>query len=154
MSDDAARSGGFTFDGTFSSQFDDFFITRIGPDKQTATAFIGIFLNFAPTPVGGCQQRVGPGNEVLFAYDAFAGGNPKPALALTGPNTATTGRPITVTVTDGATGTPVPGATVGGTTTGADGKATVTFHTPGVARLKSERRGAIRSNSLYVQVKD
>jgi len=150
--DDAARSGGFTFDGTFSSQFDDFFITRVGPDEQTDTAFIGIFLNFEPTPVGGCQQRVGSGDEVLFAYDAFIEGQPKPALALTGPNVATVGRPITVTVTDGGTGELIPGATVGGTTTGADGKATVTFEQPGIARLKSERSGAIRSNSLFIKV--
>lgn len=155
--DDAARVGGFTFDGTFSSQFDDFFITRIGPDAQTDTAFIGIFLDFAPTPVGGCQQRVGPGDEVLFAYDAFAGETPKPTLALTGPNIATAGQPVTVTVTDGVNGGPIPDATVGGAagsaTTGTDGTATVMFSKPGVARLKAERSGAIRSNALYVEVK-
>ncbi len=150
--DDAARSGEFTFDGTFSSQFDDFFITRIGPDEQTDTAFIGIFRNFEPTPVGGCQQRVEPGDDVLFAYDAFVGENPKRTLALTGPNVTTVGQPITVTVTDGASGEPVSGATVDGTTTGADGTATVTLDEAGGARLKAERSGAIRSNSLFVEV--
>lgn len=69
--DDDAEFGGFDWDGTFSAGFDDYFITRIGPDTQTATAFWGILLNDQFTSVGGYQQRVGPGDEVLFAYDAF-----------------------------------------------------------------------------------
>lgn len=151
--DDAAGTGGFTFDGTYSSQFDDFLITRIGPDTQTAAAFWGIFRGSQLTPVGGCQQRVGLGDEVLFAYDAFTEEHAaKHVLELAGPNTATTGRPVVVTVTDGTTGGPVADARVDGATTGADGKATVTFDTAGAKRLKAERSDFIRSNALSVMV--
>ncbi|MGH8887786.1 MAG: hypothetical protein ACRDYX_21980 [Egibacteraceae bacterium] len=153
--DDAAKSGGFTFDGTYSAQFDDFLITRIGPDTQTPTAFWGIFLNSQLTSVGGCQQRVGLGDEVLFAYDAFTKEHAaKHVLELTGPDAATTGQPIVVTVTDGTTGGPVSGASVDGVTTGADGKATVTFNTVGVKRLKALRSDFIRSNALSVAVRE
>ena len=43
---------------TFSTEFDDFFITSIGGESQTAKEFWGILLNFQFTPVGGCQQEV------------------------------------------------------------------------------------------------
>lgn len=147
--DDAAELGRFTFDATFFPEFEDFFIIRIGPDTQTETAFWGILLNGRFTEVGGCQQRIRSGDEVLFAYDAF---EKEHFLELTGPSVATTGHPITVTVTDEMNGRPIAGATVNGSTTGADGKATVTFDTVGVKRLKAERADAIRSNSLYVMV--
>lgn len=59
-----------------------------------------------------------------------------------------------VTVTDGTTGGPVSGASVDGVTTGADGKATVTFNTVGVKRLKALRSDFIRSNALSVAVRE
>src|SRR5919199_782522 len=37
--DDGAKLGGFTWDGTYSSGFDDYLISRIGPDSQTASQF-------------------------------------------------------------------------------------------------------------------
>lgn len=153
--DDAAAKRAFTWDGTFSTQFDDYFITRIAEQSQTSTQFWGILVNFQFIPVGGCQQRIRGGDEVLFAFDAF---NKQHFLKLTGPNTATTGQPITVTVTDGQNGQPIQGATVGPinntetTTTNANGRARVTFRTPGVKRLKAERSDSIRSNALRVVV--
>jgi hypothetical protein len=151
--DDAAALGGFTFDGTYSSEFDDFLITRIGPDEQTDTASWGIFRNGELIPVGGCQQRVTAGDEVLFAYDAFTREHAaKRILELTGPDIARTGKPITVTVTDGTTGKPVEGAKVNGATTGPNGTTKLTFDTAGVWRLKAERSGFIRSKALFVRV--
>jgi hypothetical protein len=50
------------------------------------------------------------------------------------------------------TGKPILGATVDGTTTDIDDKATLTFDTVGVKRLKAERSDAIRSNALSVVV--
>ena len=147
--DDAAELGGFTWDGTFFPAFDDYLVTRVGPDTQTSTAFWGIVRNFQLTPTGGCQQRVGLGDQLVFAFDAFSKSH---FLRLTGPKVTLVGQPITVTVTDGATGLPLAGATVNGATTGPDGEAGVTFDHVGVKRLKAERSDSIRSNALYVFV--
>lgn len=147
--DDAAAEGGFTWDGTYSSSFDDYFITRVGPDSQTSSAFWGILLNGHFTPVGGCQQRVSSGQSLLFAYDAFGKSH---FLKLGGPPVTLVGRPITVAVTDAQSGAPVAGASVNGATTGPDGRATLTFHSQGIKRLKAERSDSVRSNSLYVFV--
>lgn len=153
--DDGAASAPFTWDGTFSTAFDDYFVSRIGGDIQTATQFWGILLNDRFTPVGGCQQRVRSGDEVLFAFDAFS---KQHFLKMTGRHVAKIGRQITVAVRDGQTGQPIAGATVGpigntGTsTTNAKGEAQVTFRTRGVKRLKAERPDSIRSNALTVVV--
>ena len=40
--DAAAKLAGFTYDGTFDPEFDDFFITTINGDTETATEFWGI----------------------------------------------------------------------------------------------------------------
>jgi hypothetical protein len=151
--DDAASAGAFTWDGTFSTGFDDYFITRIAGDSQTSTAFWGILLNYQFTPVGGCQQRVQPGDDVLWAFDAFS---KQHFLKLTGPHIARVGQPITVTARDGQNGQAIAGATVGpigntGTaTTDANGRAQVTFQSQGLKRLKAERADSIRSNALSV----
>lgn len=154
--DDAAAAAAFTWDGTFFTSFDDYFITRIAEDSQTDTQFWGILLNYQFTPVGGCQQRIGLGDQVLFAFDAF---NKQHFLKLTGPPIARTGQPATVTVTDGQNGQPISGATVGPinntttATTDASGTAQVTFHNRGLKRLKAERADSIRSNALNILVR-
>ena len=151
--DDAAAASGFTWDGTYSTTFDDYFITRIEETSQTSTMFWGILLNYQFTPVGGCQQRVGFGDEVLFAFDAF---NKQHFLKMTGPHVAKVGEPITVTVKDGQNAQPIANATVGpinntgSATTDANGKAQVTFQSRGLKRLKAERSDSIRSNALRV----
>jgi hypothetical protein len=147
--DDASNAAGFTFDGDWMSIFNDFQITRIGPDSQTPTQFWGVLDNYKFTPVSGCQAEVKDGDQVLWAYDAF---NKVHFLELTGPSTATANVPFTVTVTDGSTGQPVQGATVGGQTTGSDGKATLTIATPGTVSLKAEAPASVRSNALAVDV--
>jgi hypothetical protein len=153
--DDAAAASAFTWDGSFSTAFDDYFITRIGGDTQTSSQFWGILLNYQFTPVGGCQQRVHSGDQVLFAFDAFS---KQHFLKLTGPHSAHAGQTITVTATDGQNGQPIMGATVGpinnagSATTDASGKARVTFRSPGLKRLKAERADSIRSNALPVVV--
>ncbi|MDJ1135090.1 hypothetical protein [Streptomyces iconiensis] len=147
--DDAARLAPFTWDGTYWAEFDDILVTRIGDTAQTDTEFWGILRNYAFTPVGGCQQRVQNGDEILFAFDAFAADH---FLKLKGPHAAKVGKPATVTVTDGATGEPIAGATVGGQSTGADGKARVVFKKAGAESLKAEHPDAVRSNALRVAV--
>ncbi len=96
---DAMRIIEETFDAQwYGSSFDDYFLTRFGPDEQSITegAYWGILVNNVFTSVGGCQYELGPGNEVLWVYDAFKA---RPFLALL-PVTAgyTSGvRPLTAT---------------------------------------------------------
>src|SRR4051794_6731053 len=99
--DDGAKLGHFTWDGTYNSGFDDYFVTRVAGDSQTSTQFWGVFVNGTASGTGGCQQRVAQGDEVLWAFDAFSKMH---ALRLTGPDAATAGRRVVVRVTDSATG--------------------------------------------------
>ena len=141
--------GAQTFYSTFSTEFDDFFITSIDGNTQTATQFWGILLNFQFTQVGGCQQEVKAKDDVLFAFDAF---NKAHFLKLTGPKTAHVGTPVTLTVTDGQTGSPVAGAEVNGDTSDANGNISVTFGTVGLKKVKAEKSDSIRSNRLTILV--
>lgn len=150
--DDGALSGGFTWDGTWFDSFQDFGINRIGPDSNGGAPNYpswGYALDFTPSQVGGCQQQVQNGDDVLFAYDFFSKAH---LLKLVGPGSANTGEAVRVTVTDGQNGTPVAGASVGGQVTGADGGATLTFGTTGVYPLKAESPDSVRSNTVAVCV--
>ena len=134
---------------TFDTTFDDFFITSIGGDSETATEFWGILVNFQFTPVGGCQEEVKVVDEILWAFDAFNAVN---FLKLNGPQTARRNQPVVLTVTDGQTGRPVAGAEVDGHTSGADGKIIVTFAKAGVNGVKASKQSAIRSNKVDILV--
>jgi len=78
---DAMELTGQEFDGIFSTGFDDYFITRWGPDAEDPEdeEFWGILVNGVLLPVGGCQWADQAGDEVLWAYDAFSG---RPLLRL------------------------------------------------------------------------
>jgi hypothetical protein len=147
--DDAAMRFGFTWTGQWFS-FGDFLVTKIGPDPATpsSTEFWETNRNWIATQVGGCQEQVGSGDELLFAY----GTGSEPLLRLTGPARVATGTDATVTVTNGETGAPVAGATVGAAVSGPDGSAPVTFGSPGLVSLKAVQTGAIRSNAVRVCV--
>lgn len=147
--DDGAGIGGFTWDGSYNDDYDDYFITRIGPDPQTSSEFWGQYVNSQASQVGGCQELVKTGDEVLWAFDAFS---KQHVLRLAGPSTGRTGQPIGVRVTDGANGAPIAGASVGGALTGADGRAALTFGQAGIYRLKATRADSVRSNGLTVCV--
>jgi len=147
---DAARVAGFPFDGSFPFfGFDDFFITSIGPDANTDTMFWGILLGFQFTPVGGCQQKVQLGDDLLWAFDAFSA---DAFLKLSGPSVLKKGVDATFTVVDGQSGTLVEGAAVNGQNTGADGKVTLVFNSVGLHGFKATKESAIRSNRLEVLV--
>jgi hypothetical protein len=146
--DDGARLNNFAWDADWFPTFNDFIVKRVAGDAATSSQFWGYAVNFEFAQVGGCQMRVHQGDEVLWIFDAF---NKTHVLKLTGPSSATTGAPVTVTVTSGD-GTPLSGAAVGGVQTGADGKATLSFAEAGVHRLKAERADSVRSNSLTVCV--
>jgi hypothetical protein len=194
---DAMRILGEPFDGTWYSQYDDYFITQWGPDRQDVAGgeYWGIVVNNVFTSIGGCQYRLDGGDEVLWIYDAF---KDRPRLALYPANygggavpltaTATLNQPFEVEVdswsgyNEGAppasptrSTTPFPGAEVAPVltdskgfqkidlaspstvTTAADGKAGITFTSPGWHRIKATdttagAESAIRSNRLDVCV--
>lgn len=153
---DASKLARFSFDGTYSSTFDDFFITSIGDSPQTSTQFWGLLLNYQFTPVGGCQQEVTAKDEILWAFDAF---NKSYFLKLKAASlVAKVGTPVTFTVSDGTTGATISGATVrvvGGATSGttdSNGKVTLTFASKGIKVVKASRDDSIRSNGQVVVV--
>jgi hypothetical protein len=78
---DAMSLVGETFDGRWYKQFEDYFITRWGPDAEdpAGDAYWGILVNNTFTKVGGCQYQLGAGDEVLWVYGAF---DDRPTLAL------------------------------------------------------------------------
>jgi len=72
---DAMELTGQGWDGNWFDGFDDYYLTRFGPDHEDLGAFQywGVLANGAFTPVGGCQFGDRAGDEVLWAYDAFSG---------------------------------------------------------------------------------
>ncbi len=148
--DSAAAKDGFTWDGTWYAAFGDYGIERIAESAQTSTEYWGVLIDYHFTELGGCQQEVKPGEEVLWAFNAFEAAH---FLKLKKGKHGSD----TVRVTDGATGEPIEGAIVGpvnngpGVTTNAQGEATLTFTTPGDHRVKAERSDSIRSNSILIK---
>jgi hypothetical protein len=147
--DDGARTAGFTWDATWDDTFQDFLINRVAEDSATTMQFWGLVVNYRFAETGGCQIHAQQGDEVLFAFDAFSKAH---VLRLSGPPAATTGAPVTVSVVDGQDGSPIAGSSVNGTPTGSDGKASLSFATPGIYRLKAERPDSIRSNAISLCV--
>ena len=109
--DDGARTYGFAWDATWNASFSDFLVSQVGGESATSTQFWGYLVNYTFPSVGGCQQKVNQGDEVLWVFDAFSKTG---ALKLSGPGSATIGAPVTVQVTDGSNGAPQAGATVNG----------------------------------------
>lgn len=147
--DDGSMGGGFTWAGTWFDSLTDFGIDRIGPDANNATQFWGYALNYVGSQVGGCQQLVAGGDEVLFAFDFFSKAH---LLKLIGPGKVATGAPVAVKVTDGGDGSPIVDASVSGSPTGPDGSATLTFDSAGLRTLKAEKADSVRSNALKICV--
>jgi hypothetical protein len=189
-----------TFDGQWYPGYDDYFITRWGPDEQdlVEAAYWGILVNDVFTNVGGCQYELHKNDEVLWVYDAF---KERANLALFPVGDAASRPPLTATAQldqpfavqveaygddkednppvepDRAGATPYEGAEVApvltsakgfeqvqitspeAVTTDSDGKASITFTTPGWHRIKAgtalDEAGeeeAIRSNRIDVCV--
>jgi hypothetical protein len=149
--DDAARTGGFSWDGTWFPDFSDFLVDRIATEQATSSQFWGHFVNGKSATAGGCQTRLQAGDETVWAFDAFGKTS---ILRLEGPGTATVGSPVNFRVIDTAPATSVPavGAAVNGTPTGSDGVAMLTFPAEGIFSVKADRPDAVRSNSIRICV--
>ncbi len=149
--DDAAKLAGFTIDGPYGNfNIEDYFLERVADEQiDPNSEFWSLWINHKFSDKGGCQKRVLAGQDVLWAGIPFSVSIP---LKLTGPGSALTGQPIQVEVTDGSNGAPQDGATVGGATTGPDGRATLAFPDEGIYRLKAEKPNTIRSNTVVLCV--
>jgi hypothetical protein len=147
--DDAAKLGSFSWSGSFDPSFSDFIVSKVGPDASTDTQFWGVAVQWKALQVGGCQFKVSPGEEVLWAYDLF---NKKHILRLSGPRRVRAGKRFSVKVVDGQDGSPVSGARVAGKKTNAAGVAKLRFRRIGTKRLKGRRADSLRSNQVKVKV--
>jgi hypothetical protein len=76
---DAMSIIGETFSGKWYPGFDDYLITRWGPEKEEDGMSWGIVVNNVYTNTGGCQYELSTDDEVLWVYNAFA---EEPILAL------------------------------------------------------------------------
>jgi hypothetical protein len=141
------RLAGMDFDAKWFPGFDDYYLTRFGPDAENlgANVYWGILVNDTFTDLGGCQAQVHDGNRVLWAYDAFhnrgflklavagdSGANPQPTT------TVIAGQPVNVTVSraygeKNPNYVPVGGMTVAPVTTAANGVQTVNTGAPQAA---------------------
>jgi hypothetical protein len=148
--DDAAKLGSLTWSGSFDPSFSDFAVSKIGPDAQTSTQFWGVAVQWKSLQVGGCQFKVSPGEEVLWAYDLF---NKKHILRLTGPRRVHHGKRFTVKVVDGQTSKPLAHAKVGGKKTNKHGVVRLRAGHRGTIRLKAAAPKSVRSNQIAVKVK-
>jgi hypothetical protein len=147
--DTAIRGSGLSWQGDFSSSFQDFVVNRIGPTASTSSQFWNVAVNGKSLEVGGCQAIVKPGQEVLWAFDSFG----KKLLRATGPKQVKAGKVASVKVIDTEKSAPVAGARIGGATTNANGVAKLRFKHAGTRRLKATAPKSIRSNALVVKVK-
>ena len=147
--DDAGKLGNFSWQGAWTPSFSDFNMNKIGPDAATSSKFWGVAVQWKPLEVGGCQFKVSPGEEVLWAYDMFSA---RHILRLTGPRRVRAGRRVTLKVVDGQTGTPVRGAKVGGRKTNGGGIVRLRLRNAGTKRLKATAPKSVRSNQVSVKV--
>jgi hypothetical protein len=146
--DNGAHQFNVTWRGKWFQSFDDFEITKVGPDSNTSSKFWSLELNWKDTSVGGCQQKVKKGDHVLVAFDGFG----KPLLELEGPKHGHAGKAFHVKVINGRNGAPVAGAKVFGHKTDSHGKAKIVVDHTGTVRLKARKKGTIRSNELDVAI--
>jgi hypothetical protein len=147
----SALDDAVAWDGRWTDSLQDFAINRIGPDRNDAGAnqFWGYALNWKASELGGCQQQVKAGDDVLFAYDFFS---KKLLLRLSGPRRVEQRERFRVRVIDGSTGDPVRGAFVAGRRTNRRGFARVSLVGTGLIVLKAAHSNGVRSNALPVRV--
>jgi hypothetical protein len=148
----SALDDAIAWDGRWSDGLQDFLVNRIGPDRNDTASnqFWGFALNYQASQLGGCQQQVKSGDEVLFAYDFFSA---ERYLRLSGPRRVRQGERFRVRVIDGQTGNPVEGARVLSKLTNERGYARARLRGRGVLSAKAVQEGAIRSNALRIRVR-
>src|SRR4051812_36814340 len=121
----AADATPFTTTGDWSDSFGSPSFSTIAGDSvafdPATNRFLAEYKNGQFAGLGSCADPVQQGDDVLFAYATGS----EQLLELSGPATASPGQMVKVKVSDAQSGAPVAGATVGGSTSAADGTATV-----------------------------
>ena len=149
---EASERTPFTIRGTFGQNFRSPSFTEINGENvafnPNTNEFLAEYKNGAFSEFGSCGDPIAEGDRVLFAY----GQGDEALLGLTGPATARPGETVELAVTD-EKGAPVGGASVGGQTTGPDGKARVVAQR-GPNEFKAAKPDAIRSNRAVVCATD
>jgi hypothetical protein len=152
--DDGLLAAGVPWTATWYDSPGDFFVDSIGSDFNEPSppfTYWGYFYNGVSSNVGGCQQQVHPGDNVLYTYSVYG----QHLLELSAPARAATGEAVQVTVQDNdGAGNRVPavGASVAGATTDAAGHASVSFADTGQHTFKATRSDSVRSNAATVCV--
>jgi len=146
--DSASKRANFGWTGSWSDDFEDFLLSKIGPDTPSGAKYWNVAVNGKSLSVGGCQFQVARGDEVLWADQAFG----DEILLLSGAKRARVGKVYRAKVVNGEDGKPVKGARVGVKRTNARGIARLRFKTRGVKRLKAHHAHAVRSNQLRIKV--
>jgi predicted RNA-binding protein YlxR (DUF448 family) len=149
----AAEQAPFGFKATYYASASDFFLDEVQqdrPDYNQTQTYWSLFDDGTATSTGMCGTALKGGEEILFAVTDGNG----PVLGLAAPNRAAPGSTVELTVTDKGNGNPVAGATVGGQTTDASGKARVVVAQRGANDYKATKAGAIRSNRASVCATD
>lgn len=95
---DAMRIVDEPFDGVWYQQYEDYFVTQWGPDRQDEAnaEYWGIVVNNVFTNIGGCQYQLDGDDEVLWVYNAFNG---RSRLALYPASYSAGALPLTATAT-------------------------------------------------------
>jgi hypothetical protein len=151
----AAELTPFALGGSWSDMYANPTVTSVAGENVDydpgSGRFLGEYKNGQFASVGSCGDPIATGDRVLFAYTDGS----ESLLALSGPASARPGASVTVKVTDSANGSAIGGASVGGRTTGSDGRAVVgPFVQRGDQDLKASKAGTVRSNRLRVCVSD
>jgi hypothetical protein len=149
----AEDTAGLVVHGTWydvfgSPIFSDIGGENVAPDTNTNRYLVEYHNETLAT--GSCGQLVSTGDRVLYGY----GTGSEQLLALSGPASARPDAPVTLRVTDAATGSPVAGAAVGGGVTVGNGTVTIGPLARGPHDEKATKDGAIRSNRVTVCVTD
>lgn len=154
----AAGKAGFSFDGSFSPSFNDYFITRIAADAQSGNQYWGVLNNGVFTTSGGCGASVQPEDRGLWQWDAFRGNL---ALLTIEPQYMVVSAKDTTSVTvkvnsrspNGGGYSAASGAIVANTyVADSNGDVTIPVLGPGCYQYKAERSNSGRSNTFYLSV--
>jgi len=138
--------------GTWSTQFNEYFVTSILGEKPAGHDFWEIFVNNTAASKGGCDLKLQRGEQLLFADTS---GKDQPS-ALTAPRSATVGTAFAVRLVGYSSkgkarplsGVSITGNGIRGAKTNSHGVARVSARRKGKPVLRAAPKGYIRSEAV------